>query len=947
MNLIEKISKIENLTGTYWIERICSQIGYAARLSSVKGGKFDELLENTVDFILEEKQNNGVITNETAQKAEKMLEPISKTAKKIKVYAVSHAHLDMDWMWGFSETSTITIETFRTVLDLMNEYPEFTFSQSQASTYKIIEEYSPEMLPEIKRRVKEGRWEVTASTWTETDKNMPSGESLSRHILYTKRYLSKLLDIKYDKMRLDFEPDTFGHNINVPEILTRGGVKYYYHCRGYDKEYIFRWKSKSGAEILVYREPKWYNADINYRSFVDLPIFCNDYNIDISLKVYGIGDHGGGPTRRDIERLIDIKSWPVMPSVEFGTYHKFFAELEKYKEKFAVVEDELNFVFTGCYTSQSRIKMANRISEARLFESEAICTVSSITGGSDYGNSFGKAWENVLYSHFHDIIPGSGVTETREYTLGLFQKTLSHIYANSSNALRFLAANIDTSKAKSLYSKNIEETISEGAGVGFGIADKESGTYNYLLPKTERGAGDARIFHLINPTQYKRREAVNVTVWDLQYPPEKALFKDTEGNKIKSKFLNKEHYWGHNYFVYAILCDIEPFSYKTYILDIEKSENYRFSSTSDPRTQVVKDCNLILENDLVSAEFDRKTLKLISYTDKENNNKLISETSAYFKFINEDHRSNAWIIGSYMKTVDLNEEYNVRLLKNETDNKNLVSQFTYEIEFLSSKLNVTVILKENSRILEFFTEIDWREQSGESITPQIGFFVPLSYEIKNYRYDIPFGTIDRDGINDDRPANTFVAALPKNKNSGTAVLINDTRYGYRCVNNSIYLNLLHTSKNPDQHPETDKHTVRIGLLASKECDNTEFFRESSAFLHPIAYMTNKPHEGKLPYNGGNFLKVEGNVKISALKTPENEDEKNNKTIVIRLYDIGGKNGKAVLNFAYDIKEAEFLDIMEMPADPEYSAASNLYINEKILSFDLIKYGVATIKVRFN
>jgi alpha-mannosidase len=591
--------------------------------------------------------------------------------------------------------------------------------------------------------------------------------------------------------------------------------------------------------------------------------------------------------------------------------------------------------------------MANRIAEARLFEAEAICAASNLLGGADCGNSFNKAWENVLYSHFHDIIPGSGVTETREYTLGLFQKTMAHIYANSSNALRNLAANIDTSAAKTLYSGDTKETVSEGAGVGVGVADKEFGAYNYLLPRTERGAGDARVLHLVNPTQYKRKEAVNITIWDWQYPPEKAVFTDTEKNKIKSKFLHKDHYWGHNYFVYAVLCDIAPFSYKTYILDAEKSENYSFASTSDPRTQKIKDDNIILENGLVYAEFDRKTLKLISYMDKQTKNQLIAEPSAYFKFINEDHRSSAWVIGSYMKTVDLNGEYNARLVKSEIDNGGLVSRFVYEIEFLASKLTVAVILKENSRVLEFIADIDWREQSSERVTPQLGFCVPLGYDIKNYRYDIPFGTLDRDGANDDRPANTFVAGMPKDINFGAAAVINDTRYGYRCVDNSIYLNLLHTSKNPDQHPETDKHTVRIGLLASQSLENTEFYRESSAFLHPVAYAANKPHGGKLPYGGGTLFGVIGEVKISAVKTPEDDGDKNNKIIIIRLYDISGKNGKVDLKFAYGIKKAESLDLVEIPASPELSAAKNLSVSEKTLSFDLIKHGAATIKVQFN
>jgi alpha-mannosidase len=157
----------------------------------------------------------------------------------------------MNWMWRFDETVAATLDTFRTMLNLMEEYPEFKFSQSQASVYKIVEEFDPDMLEEIKKRIKEGRWEVTASTWVESDKNMPNGESLVRHILYTKRYLSELLGVDPGTLNIDFEPDTFGHNLNVPEILARGGVKYYYHCRGYDGHDIYRWKSPSGSSVIM------------------------------------------------------------------------------------------------------------------------------------------------------------------------------------------------------------------------------------------------------------------------------------------------------------------------------------------------------------------------------------------------------------------------------------------------------------------------------------------------------------------------------------------------------------------------------------------------------------------------------------------------------------------------------------------------------------------------
>ena len=251
------LEEIRKKSAGYWSNRIISQLEYAIKLSEVNGGKFDGLIETVIAYIREKFLQDDTVTRETAVEAEKKLAVLEQDAKRYKVVCAAHAHIDMNWMWGYAETVAITLDTFRTMLNIMEEYPDYKFSQSQASVYKIVEEYDPDMLGEIKKRIKEGRWEVTASTWVETDKNMPTGESLSRHILYTKRYLSKLLDIKPETLNLDFEPDTFGHSQNVPEILCSGGIKYYYFCRGYEGHYHFRCKAPSGSSVLVYREPHW------------------------------------------------------------------------------------------------------------------------------------------------------------------------------------------------------------------------------------------------------------------------------------------------------------------------------------------------------------------------------------------------------------------------------------------------------------------------------------------------------------------------------------------------------------------------------------------------------------------------------------------------------------------------------------------------------------------
>ena len=405
-----------------WSKRILAELGFLLEMSRVEENGMDAQLLPVLEMLLNGFRAEGVITKSAALEAERLLMPLSEKAKEYEVTCAAHAHIDMNWLWGFQETASLTVDTFATVLKLMQDYPTFTFSQSQASVYHLLEQYHPQMLEQVRRRVHEGRWEVTASTWVENDKNMTGSEAMARQLLYTKRYLARLLEIPEDAVKLDFEPDTFGHACQLPEVLTQAGVKYYYHCHGMDGPFIYNWRAPSGAEVLVYREPAWYNQTIEYDLLLNVPSFCHTNRTRQYLKVYGVGDHGGGPTRRDLDRLIEMSSWPLFPTISFGTIHGFFEKLEEDRANFPVVDTELNYVFTGCYTSQARTKQANRIGEERLMASETLDSMARCFC-EDYqtASAFEPAWQKVLFNQFHDILPGSGVRETREYALGQFQ----------------------------------------------------------------------------------------------------------------------------------------------------------------------------------------------------------------------------------------------------------------------------------------------------------------------------------------------------------------------------------------------------------------------------------------------------------------------------------------------------------------------------------------------
>lgn len=887
-----------------YADRIVSQLNYAANLSRALDGKYAEEVKDAILWLCDAVHADGeVITKATALQAEQMLLPLSVDAKAIRVHSVAHAHIDMNWMWGYQETVAVTVDTFRTVLNLMKEYPALTFGQSQASTYEIIETYAPYMLDEIKQRIREGRWEVTASTWVETDKNMPSGESLARHLLYTRRYLSELLELDPASFDFDFEPDTFGHNISVPEICAAGGVKYYYHCRGNGEpgQNAYVWRGRAGGELLVYREPHWYNTTVEPNMLWDLPMQCKLQGTPLILNVYGVGDHGGGPTRRDIERLGRMASWPIMPTILFSTYRAFFSELEQYRDTLPVVQGELNFLFDGCYTSQSRIKMANRIGEARAYEAETICTEAAMVGGMDFAKSFQDAWKGILFNHFHDILPGSGVQETREHAMGKFQDSMAYVGTNGNAGMRHIASCIDTT---GISLPDDRDSLSEGGGVGHNVSPNNY----YGLPATERGMGIRRLVHFFNPSQYDYDGMADCTVYDWGYNIATARWATPAGEVTAHKFLvNGTWYWGHSFVKFAVHVKVPAFGYASYILDCAPEQGGNIMPLLNQRTDLYARNDIVMENECIRAVLDGRTAEILSLCDKASGKMLIEGRSGHFRLIAENPLRNmtSWVVGDYMKIENIQQSANVRIWH--VDLSRPRQQVKFYLDFGErSHLEVCISLDDDSRYLHYEITVDFHELGKKSVSvPQLSFALPLAYASEKCRFDVPFGTVDRVQYNYDMPGCTF--AVPLGAEGAALMLLSDSKYGYRYTDNTVALTLLRGSYDPDPCPEYGIHKIRMGVgVCQPDRGDSALYAMSDAFVHPISYCTADlgTRSGTLGLDG-RMLCVQGDVRVTALKTAED-----GKGVVVRMYNVGDTAADWSLGFAKPIAAAYYADVHE-------------------------------------
>ena len=889
-----------------WGKRILSEIYYLIALDEENGLTHRPLLEQAMEKLCAYTEENGAITREIALEVEALLAPMASLAKSLRVLLVGHAHIDMNWMWGFQETAALTVDTFKTMLQLMEEYPQFTFSQSQASVYRIVEEYAPHLLEPIRQRIKEGRWEVNATTWVENDKNMSGSEAMARHILYSKEYLSKLLDVPDEEFCLDFEPDTFGHNENMPEILSQGGIKYYYHCRGYQGEFIYRWQAPSGAEVLVYREPMWYNdEEANYDSLGYVPGICRRYGLKTALKFYGVGDHGGGPTRREIENWMEMQTWPLMPVLEFGTLKQFFRTLEAVRDTLPVVKQELNYVFTGCYTSQARIKRANKIAEDRLYESEFLDAAAAVVL-PDYRSSsnYTGAWEKVLFNQFHDILPGSGVRETCEHALGEFQRAMAVCQINQKHAMTELCSHINTGHLGT-------EEGSQGGGAGFGTNDIHFNSASYA----EQGGGIRRVFTVFNPTPTRRKEPVKVVLWDWQGNSKQMYATDVDGNEVSCQVIDAGTvYWAHKYHTVLVMVDVPPMGYSTYLLD--QREEAAFANdwayfnplaVKAERWEHFTDEPLVLENDRVKAVFSPSTMKLLSFIEKETGQERIKEPACFFQMITEDTSlgMSAWRIGPTAKVVDLNGTGPVRLVSKTFGD--LTQKLVYEIPFENSSLKAAASLSRGSSTLEFELKVNWHELGSQNGgVPRLNFHVPLGYKANKYLCNVPFGVLARQPLEQDVPCTGFMAAADE-AGGKTLCLMSDSKYSFRGCNSSLTLSLIRSSFSPDTTPDQGSHDIRLGLCVA-ESEPQVLAAAYEQFVHPLIGCTSRFHDGELPLSAS-FLQVTEGIRVQAVKQAQDGNG-----MIVRLQNLTGTKLPVQLELFRAVKAAVLTDVLEQETE---------------------------------
>src|SRR5829696_3324375 len=335
-----------------------------------------------------------------------------ETGTKV-LHLIGNSHIDPVWLWQWPEGFQEIRATFRSALDRMNEYPEFIFTCDSAAYYAWIEEIEPAMFEEIRARVAEGRWELVGGWWVEPDCNIPGGESFVRQALVSQRFF---LDRFGKNATVGYNVDPFGHNAMLPQLLRRAGMDSYVFMRPGPHEAslpgpLFWWESPDGSRVLAYRLPHEYCApgeDLGYhidKSLAQLPDRWSEM-----MAFYGVGNHGGGPTRGNLESIRRLDGAGALPRLRHSTPRRYFDAILASDPELPVVTGDLQHHAVGCYSAHSGIKTWMRRAESDLATAEAWASVAATVAGRAYPHEdLDRAWKHVLFNQFHDTLGGTAI----------------------------------------------------------------------------------------------------------------------------------------------------------------------------------------------------------------------------------------------------------------------------------------------------------------------------------------------------------------------------------------------------------------------------------------------------------------------------------------------------------------------------------------------------------
>lgn len=779
---------------------------------------------------------------------------------------IGHTHIDVAWMWTLAQTREKIVRSFSTVLNLMDEFPEYKFMSSQPQLYKYLKEDYPEIYERVKEKIIEGRWEAEGGMWVEPDCNLTSGESLVRQLLFGTRFFYNEFGVRNQILWL---PDVFGYSANLPQILKSSGIKYFMTTKiswnqfnkiPYD---TFMWQGIDGTEILThFITTKDLTQTLNphfttYNGFLYPEAVMGgwdryqqkDMNKDI-LIAYGYGDGGGGPTKEMLENHKRMSEGiPGCPKTQIDTATNYFKRLESKISQLPKWVGELYLEYhRGTYTSMARNKKYNRKCEQLYLDAEIMSVMAQNFGLIEYPQEkLNQGWEVVLRNQFHDILPGSSIKEVYDDSDEEYKYALSLGGRLFNNAFDAILDNICIDKQSVVAANTL--SFNRNDIVVFEIEENNKDMDHVILIDKK---GD------LKPCQIIKED--NVT---------KGLFY---ANDIPSK----------GYTTYELSKRVEAFK-STMIVDTKRLENKFFILKLDNKGTFTSIYDKVNDREILK-ENNRGNM-ILAYEDKPMGNDNW-DIDIYYK-------EKVWELDR-VKKIEIVENGPVRGI------------LEIHKKFLDSIWIQKIIIYNDIPRIDFDTYIDWKE---EDILLKATF--PIDINADKATYEIQYGHVERPTHwNTSWDVARFEVVAHKwvdiSEDGYGVSMLNDSKYGHDIKDGDMSLTLLTSGTDPNPDADKEEHRFRYSLYPHKE-------NWKGARTVNMAYNFNIPVYAKLVHKTKGSIQKEfsiasldkNNVFIEVVKKAEDTDD-----IIIRLYEAYNRRTKARFTYYQKFNKVIECNMME-------------------------------------
>ncbi|GAK54069.1 alpha-mannosidase [Candidatus Moduliflexus flocculans] len=808
-------------------------------------------------------------------------------ALDVGVVATGHAHIDVAWLWQLSQTRKKAGRTFHTVLRLMEQFPDYHFTQSQPQLYDYVRQDYPELFEGIKARVAEKRWEAIGGMWVEADCNLTGAESLARQFLLGRTFFREHFGAQTDSPVL-WLPDVFGYAWNLPQLIKQAGLDYFFTIKIGWSQYnrlpydSFWWQGLDGTKVLTHFSTTpdlggvWvstYNAEATpLQNLGTWKAFQQKEMQRDLLMLVGYGDGGGGPTREMLENIHEMADFPAVPRMRQEHVGEFFRKLERDSgERLPVWNGELYLEYhRGTYTTQSRNKRANRKSEFLLHDAEWLATLAMTLDASYVypADTLSKAWQFVCLNQFHDIIPGSSIGPVYADSLAQYEEI-----------------------------RQMGERVKQDA----------------LAVMAQSMSADLLI---VNPTSF---EQTGLACYAGKLPANQHVVT-TDGKAIATQAIAE-----------GTLLDVAalpPFS----AMSLRMQDG-------QPIVTAVRETTIglnpiFLENRYLRVEFNAAG-DIVRIFDKANQREVLPQGACANQFLAfEDRPKNfdAWDIDIFYEDKCWFSESASSITV--ADDGALRVSLEIKRQILNSAYTQRISLDHNSPCLRFDTRIDWRERHVLLKTAfPVAIFSPTA------TYEIQWGNVERpthwntswDWARFETCAQKWVDL---SEGDYGVSLLNDCKYGHDIRNNVIRLSLLRSPTEPDPEADQGEHRFVYSLLPHAGKWGTQTIAAAYALNDPFIVSAGRGNAANARLREQQpFIAVNRpNIVIETIKRAEDGNG-----LIVRFYESQRQRGEAILTTAFPIASAELVNILE-------ETQADLPAQEKSVSVNVTPYQIVTLRI---